>query len=186
MNMLRGQKEYEGNPVGLSPEVCETMRAELDRHLAAYWIMYAQYHKHHWLVEGPQFRDVHLFLEENYDQVHEHLDQIAERITLLGYSPTTRLENYVELAYIEEEPEGIFRIRDSFEHDMKNEQKIATELRKSIKRAFELGDYGSKSMLEELLAEAEDRAHHLEHFLGGDSLSIGMLHKASDLTIKQN
>lgn len=186
MEMLRGYKEYEGNPVGLSEKVCSLMRTELDRHLASFWVLYAQYHKHHWLVEGPQFRDIHLFLEENYKQIHEHLDQVAERITLLGYSPTTRLANYVELAYIEEEPEGVFRIRDSFMRDMENEKTMAIELRKSIQKAFENGDYGTKSLLEEILAEVEDRAHHLEHFLGEDSLSIGLLHKPAELETNHN
>lgn len=181
MDKIRDKKEYEGNPVGLTKKVCETMYKHLDRHLAAYWLQYAQYHKHHWLVEGPQFRDIHLFLEQNYKEVHKHLDAIAERITLLGFAPTTRLEDYVKLAYIEQEPEGVFRIRDSFERDMENEKTISNELRKTIKEAFEQGDYGTKQMLEHFLAAAEDRAHHLEHFLGEDSLSVGLLHKPAEI-----
>ena len=180
MDKLRDFKEYEGNPVGLDDKTCKTMRDHLDRHLAAYWIMYAQYHKHHWLVEGPQFRDLHLFLETNYKEIHKHLDAIAERITLLGYAPTSRLEDYVELAYIEQESEDVFRIRDSLKNDMHNERTISNELRKSIKKAFELGDYGTKAILEEFLVTAEDRAHHCEHFLGEDSLSVGFLHDESE------
>ena len=184
MDPIRGQKEYEGNPVGLNEKACEEMREHLDRHLAAFWMQYAQYHKHHWLVEGPQFRDMHLFLEENYNELHEHLDAIAERITLLGFSPTTRLENYVKLSYIEQEPEGVYRIRDGIELDMNNEKSIAQELRKTIKRAFELEDFGTKTMLEDMLFRAEDRAHHCEHFLGEDSLSVGFLHEPAEA--KQN
>lgn len=181
MNKLREQKEYEGNPVGLSAEACEAMREHLDRHLAAYWIQYAQYHKHHWLVEGPQFRDLHLFLEANYTEMHEQLDAIAERITLLGYSPTTRLDGYVKLSYIDQEPEGVFRIRDSIKNDMANEKAICQEIRKSVKVALDHGDFGTKQMLEGFLFRAEDRAHHCEHFLGEDSLSVGMLHEPSDI-----
>jgi DNA-binding ferritin-like protein len=181
MDPIRGQKEYEGNPVGLSEKACSEMREHLDRHLAAFWLQYAQYHKHHWLVEGPQFRDIHLFLEENYNELHEHLDAIAERITLLGFSPTTRLENYVNLAYVEQEPEGVYRIRDGIQLDMKNEKTIATELRKSIKRALELEDFGTKKLLEDMLFRAEDRAHHCEHFLGEDSLSVGFLHQPAEV-----
>lgn len=176
MKMIRNHQEYEGNPVGLSDETCATMRKHLDRHLAALWVQYFQYHKHHWLVEGPQFRDLHLFLEDNYNEIHAQADAIAERITLLGYDPTTRMENYVKLAYIEQEPEGVFRIRDGIEADMNNEKAIATEFRKSIKAALEAGDFGTKSMLEEFLFKIEDRAHHCEHFLGEDSLSVGFLH----------
>lgn len=63
MEKLREFKEYEGNPVGLSEETCETMRRHLDRHLAT-----------HWLAEGPQFHDPHLFLEDNYHELHQPSD----------------------------------------------------------------------------------------------------------------
>ena len=154
---------------------------KLDMDPAALWIMYAQYHKHHWLVEGPQFRDIHLFLQGHYEEVNLQLDAVAERITLLGYTPTTRLENYVKLAYIEQESEDVFHIRDGFENDMKNERKIAEEFRKTIKLCIKHDDFGTKSMLEGLLFEIEDRCHHLEHFLGEDSMAVGLLHKPSDI-----
>jgi starvation-inducible DNA-binding protein len=176
MMKIRDHQQYEGNPVGLDDEACAAMRQHLDRHLASLWIQYFQYHKHHWLVEGPQFRDLHLFLENNYNEIHSQADAIAERITLLGYDPTTRMENYVKLAYIDQEPEGVYRIRDGIKADMENEKKMAVEFRKSIKVAIEHGDFGTKSMLEEFLFKIEDRAHHCEHFLGEDSLSVGFLH----------
>ena len=185
MDKLRQRTEYEGNPVGLSDEACATMREHLDRHLAALWVQYAQYHKHHWLVEGPQFRDLHLFLEQNYNEIHTQLDAVAERITLLGYSPSTRLDRYVELSYISQEPEGVFRIRDSIKNDMENEKTIAVEFRKSIKVALDHGDFGTKSMLEKFLFEIEDRAHHCEHFLGEDSLSVGFLHEPEEVEAEE-
>lgn len=182
MQKLRSKKEYEGNPVGLSDEACKVMAEHLDQHLAALWIMYAQYHKHHWLVEGPQFRDLHLFLQTHYEEVNLQLDAVAERITLLGYTPTTRLDNYVKNAYIEQEGEDVCHIRDGLKNDMENEKKMAVEFRKSIKAAMKHDDFGTKSMLEGFLFKIEDRAHHLEHFLGEDSLSVGLLHKPSDVS----
>jgi starvation-inducible DNA-binding protein len=61
MEKLREKSEYEGNPVGLSKITATTMAGELDRHLSSFITLYNQYHKHHWMVEGPQFRDLHLF-----------------------------------------------------------------------------------------------------------------------------
>ena len=186
MQKLRKKSEYEGNPVGLSDKACKEIAADLDKHLAALWIMYAQYHKHHWLVEGPQFRDIHLFLQEHYEEVNLQLDAVAERITLLGYTPTTRLENYVKKSYIQQEDEDVFHIRDAFEHDMKNERKIAVEFRKSIKLCLKHDDFGTKNMLEGFLFKIEDRAHHLEHFLGEDSMAVGLLHKPSEIDEDKN
>jgi len=185
MRKLRTKKAYDGNPVGLSDKACKEMAKDLDRHLAALWIMYAQYHKHHWLVEGPQFRDIHLFLQEHYEEVNLQLDAVAERMTLLGYTPTTRLEDYVKLSYIKQEPEDVYHIRDGFKNDMENERKIAIEFRKSIEKAIKHGDYGTKNMLEGFLFKIEDRCHHLEHFLGEDSMSVGFLHSAEEMDKKK-
>ncbi len=90
LNLMREQKEYEGNPVGLSEDVAMKIAEELDRHLSALQVLYHQYHKHHWLVEGPQFRDLHLFLEENYTDIHEAFDMLAERygIGSVSYLPS--------------------------------------------------------------------------------------------------
>lgn len=181
MDKLRDQKEYEGNPVGLSKSTAKKMFEELDRHLSSFLILYQQYHKHHWMVEGPQFRDLHLFFEANYDQIHKAYDAIAERLTIMGYAPTCHPENMIKLAYIEHEPEGVYRIRDMLTRDMEAENKIAVELRKSIKIAFEEGDYGTKKLLEGILFKTEDRCHHIEHFLGEDSVSVGLTTKPKDL-----
>jgi len=180
MDKLRGQNEYDGNPVGLDKETAKTMADHLDRHLASFMTLYHQYHKHHWLVEGPQFRDLHLFFEEHYEELHKGFDKLAERLTVMGYAPTSAPVEFAKISYVEHEPQGIFRIRESLQNDMEAERKIAVELRKSIQKAFELGDYGTKNLLEKQLFKTEDRAHHIEHFLGDDSLSIGFLHTAEE------
>jgi DNA-binding ferritin-like protein len=142
--------------------------------------LYHQYHKHHWLVEGPQFRDLHLFFEDNYTEIHKAFDKIAERLTVMGYAPTSAPSEFAKISYIEHEPQGVFRIRESLEEDMKAERTIAIELRNSIKEAFELGDYATKNLLEKQLYKTEDRAHHIEHFLGDDSLAVGFLHSEQE------
>jgi len=157
------------------------MSEALDRHLSAFITLYNQYHKHHWLVEGPQFRDLHLFFEENYDQIHKDYDAIAERLTVMGFAPTCHPENIYKLSYIDHEPEGVFRIRDSMTRDMEAEKQIAIELRKTIQEANTHHDFGTKQLLEGILFRAEDRAHHLEHFLGEDSLSIGLISNEENL-----
>lgn len=170
MNKLRERTEYDGNPVGLDKDTAVLMGRELDKHLAAFHTLYSQYHKHHWLVEGPQFRDLHHFFEENYDQIHKQYDKIAERLTVMGIAPTCKPENKAELSYIEHEQEGVYGIRDMLKNDMVNEREVSKALRETIELANEKGDYATKAMLEKILYKTEDRCHHLEHFLGKDSV----------------
>ncbi len=167
----KAPQSYEGNPVGLPDEAAKEMAKELDRHLSAFFILYQQYHKHHWLTEGPQFRDIHLFLEEHYNEIHGQYDEIAERLTLLGMAPTCHPANMVELSYVKHEPEGTFRVREMLTRDLVAERHISEEMRKTIKRAFELGDFATRGLLEKILIATEDRAQHVEHFLADDTLT---------------
>jgi DNA-binding ferritin-like protein len=164
----------EDNPVGLSEEAAEELIPKLDEIQCTLWTLYHQYHKHHWLVEGPQFRDMHLFFEENYEEVHKYLDRIAERLTALGGIPTSSPAQQAELSHVEHEPEGTYRVRTMLEHDLDAERTLATVVRETIDVALEHGDHGTKRELEKVLTKAEDRAHHLDHFLGEDSLELGL------------
>lgn len=173
MKALRPKSEYEGNPVGLADAAAKAISADLDEHLASYVVLWAQYHKYHWMVEGPQFRDLHLFLQANYEECTLDLDAIAERITLLGCTPSTTLKAYAANAYCEEESEDVMHIRDSLTFAMQNEGKVCNRLRKTVKLCLEYDDFGTKKMIEGMLERAENRAHHAEHFLGHDSLVVG-------------
>ena len=179
--MLHELGEIEGNPVGLDKAACQEVAGHLDRHLASYNVLYHQYHKHHWLVMGPQFRDLHLFLQGHYEQIHEHLDAIAERLTVLGAIPTCSPTEQAKLAYIEHEPEGQFRNRDMLEQAILCEKRVCVEMRETIKVALSHDDFGSKRLAEKWLQYAEDRAHHLEHFLEADTLEIGLTATADEL-----
>ncbi|MDX1547914.1 MAG: ferritin-like domain-containing protein [Rhodothermales bacterium] len=176
----RPQSMIEDNPIGLDRDTVEQLIPMLDELQASMWILYHQYHKHHWLVEGPQFRDLHLFLEHNYEEVHAHLDALAERMTALGGIPTSDPVNQAKIAFVTHEPEGTYRIRPSLRHDRAVERQIAQHLRRAIQTASERGDFGTKTLLEGILFKTEDRAHHLDHFLGEDGLEVGLFHEAAD------
>ena len=173
MKPLRPKSEYEGNPVGLDDAGAKAISDDLDAHLASFVVLWTQYHKYHWMVEGPQFRDLHLFLQANYEEVNLDLDAIAERITLLGCTPSTTLAAYAKNSYCEEEPEDVMHIRDSIKFAMDNEARVCQRFRKTVKLCLDHDDFGTKKMVEGMLERAENRAHHLEHFLGHDSLVVG-------------
>lgn len=174
MNPWKTKETIEDNPIGLPKDVTSMLIPELDRHQASLFLLFHQYQKHHWLVEGPQFRDIHHFLQEAYEAVHKQVDLIAERITALGGIPTSHPAELVRVGYVEHEPEGTFRLRAMLKGDRSHEGDIAKKLRATIRLANEAGDAGTEHLLKEILLEVEDRAHHLDHFLGGDSLELGL------------
>jgi bacterioferritin (cytochrome b1) len=60
------------------------------------------------------------------------------------------------------------------EHDLQAERTLATLVRETIDVALEHGDHGTKRELEKVLTKAEDRAHHIDHVLGEDTLELGL------------
>ena len=78
------------------------------------------------------------------------------------------------VGYVEHEPEGTFRVRAMLKGDRSAEGEIAKKLRATIRLANEAGDAGMEHLLREILLNLEDQSHHLDHFLGGDSLGLGL------------
>lgn len=167
---LAERTEIENNPIGLSSSTVAKLANELDKLVSSQFVLFHQYQKHHWLVEGPQFRDLHLYLEESYHAVHAELDAIAERLTVLGGLPTSSPTEQEKLSIITHEKEGLFSVNDMLQADMEAEKILAEYLRKIIKLATAEEDYGTETLLKQTLMKVEDRAHHLDHYLSDMSL----------------
>lgn len=161
----------EENPIGLDEGVASEIVTELNEHVATLAVLFHQYQKHHWLVEGPQFRDLHIYLEESYSEVQQNLDELAERITILGGIPSSSPRAQAEVSYVRHEDEGAVRVRTMLENDRSAEQAIIDRLRDSIELATGGRDYGSERLLKKVLYAAENRAHHLDHYLEANSLA---------------
>lgn len=165
---IEAQHTKHDTPLGLDTALLEETRPGLDRLVSSLFILFHQYQKHHWIVEGPQFRDLHLYLEEAYKEVHEDLDALAERLTVLGGIPTSSPTEQAERAFVRHESEGAPHIRTMLHHDMEMELAIAQFTRDLITKTG--NDFGTETMLKHALLRGENRIHHLEHYLERSSL----------------
>lgn len=67
-------------------------------------VLYIKLHQHHFYVTGPQFYQLHELFENYYDEVHTHLDEVAERLLMIGGQPVSTLGEFLTLASVEESP----------------------------------------------------------------------------------
>ncbi|QZA88598.1 DNA starvation/stationary phase protection protein [Salinarchaeum sp. IM2453] len=151
-------------------EKAEEIINALQTDLAATYVLYHQLKKHHWVVEGAEFNDLHLFLGDAAADAEEAADELAERIQALGGVPVSGGAALEEHAPIEPEGEDVYDIRTSLENDIHLYGEIIESLREHISVAGNLGDYNTRHMLEEILEDAEEYAHHIEHYLEDDTL----------------
>jgi len=71
--------------------------------LADTYTIYLKTHNFHWNVTGPQFNTLHQMFEEQYTELAEAIDEIAERIRALGVQAPGSYAQFSELTSIEEE-----------------------------------------------------------------------------------
>ena len=103
----RPADEVEENDLRIDQERSEQIIDALNTDLANAYVLYHQLKKHHWDVEGAEFRDLHLFFEEAYETVEEGADVIAERAQALGGVPVAGPANQEERATVKFEGEDV-------------------------------------------------------------------------------
>jgi DNA-binding ferritin-like protein len=160
----------EENELRLDVEKAEQIIDALNQDLANVYVLYHQVKKHHWNVEGAEFRDLHLFLGDAAANLEDAADEIAERAQALGGTPISGPAQQAEHASVEYEGQEIYDIRRSLEHDLSVYGDIIEATRDHIELAENLGDQATAQILRELLVQTEEDAHHIEHYLADDTL----------------
>ena len=128
--------------------------------------------KHHWNVEGAEFRDLHIYLGEVAEDLEEGADEIAERAQALGGVPVSGPVALEERAPVEFEGEDVYDVRTSLRNDMEMFGDIIESLRDHVELAENLGDYATSEILRRNLEVVEEHAHHFQHYLEDDTLVL--------------
>lgn len=101
-NTVNNQKDMEIN-IGISESSREEIATGLSRVLADTYLVYLKTHNYHWNVTGPHFHSLHEQFEEQYTELAEAVDVIAERIRALGHRAPGTFREFNELTSIEED-----------------------------------------------------------------------------------
>jgi DNA-binding ferritin-like protein len=160
------------NPVRLEPEKAEEIIDALNTDLADAYVLFHQLHKHHWNVEGAEHRDIHIWLQEAYEDVEEAADEVAERIQALGGVPHASMSALSSAATVESEDEDVYDIRTSLQHDLELYGDVIESYRDHINLAENLGDPATGEMLRQQLLDLEEHAHVIDHYLEDDTLVL--------------
>lgn len=162
----------EDNPVVLEKSITEPVCEGLNIALSSFQGLYLQYQKHHFVVEGAEFYQLHQFFQECYGEAADHVHQLGERLNGLGGIPAASFAKLSELCCFIPEPDGMFTCRQMLEHDLMAEQAIIGVLRRQAAQAESLNDRATRYLYEQILLKTEERAYHIAHFLAPDSLKI--------------
>lgn len=147
------------NIIDLNRPTLEKTHSALDLLLADYHIYYQNLRNYHWNVKGEHFFDLHGQFENLYNSAKSDIDEVAERILTLGYRPTSRFANYLEISRIEEK--DCTSAIDMVRKIVSDQKAIMSGMREVIKEAAEVGDEGTIDLVGGLLSAIEKEAWKL-------------------------
>jgi starvation-inducible DNA-binding protein len=134
-------------PLELEEPVRLEMTEQLNQLLADTITLRDLYKKSHWQVAGPTFYQLHLLYDKHYEEQNELVDQIAERIQLLGGISLAMAPDIAETTRIERPPRGREEVPVQISRLLDAHQIIIGACRKLAKRAQTIGDEGSNDLV---------------------------------------
>jgi starvation-inducible DNA-binding protein len=89
--------------IGISDKNTQAVALRLNQILADEYVLYTKVRNCHWNIEGDNFMEMHKFFEGMYNDIDESIDEIAERIRMLGHYSEGRLADFLKLTSLTEE-----------------------------------------------------------------------------------
>jgi starvation-inducible DNA-binding protein len=132
--------------------------------LADTYTLYLKTHNFHWNVEGPMFNTLHLMFMEQYTELWNALDAVAERIRSLGYPAPGTGREYSKLASIEE-TEGVPEAMEMVRLLVTGHEAVARTAREAFPAAEKAGDESTCDLLTQRLQVHEKTAWMLRSLL---------------------
>ena len=134
-------------PIALAKEARAESCRLLNEILADSMIIYALYKKHHWLVAGPTFYQLHLLFDKHADEQSEIIDLLAERVQSLGGIAVGDPRHAAELTTIDRPPNGAEDVGAMIHRTLDAHETILEKVRKGIDKTEKSGDWGSNDLL---------------------------------------
>ena len=148
-------------PTDLKPNAVRDVSGALNLLLADMFALYMKTKNFHWHVSGPHFRDYHLLLDEQADQILAATDAIAERVRKIG-GTTLRSIGQIGRQQRILDNDADFVAPDDMLAELRDDNKqLATNLRETHGLCDEEGDVATASLLENWIDEAERRTWFL-------------------------
>ncbi len=89
--------------IGILPEHTKEVALILNTLLADETLLYTKTRNYHWNIEGSNFIQIHEFYEDQYNELAELIDEIAERVRQIGHFAEGRLKDFIALTNLEEQ-----------------------------------------------------------------------------------
>ena len=148
-------------PTGLGAKATRDIAGALNALVADFFALYLKTKNFHWHVSGPHFRDYHLLLDEQADQIYATTDPIAERVRKLGGTTVRSIGHIARLQRVADNDAEYVTPLDMLAELREDNARLADRMRETHNVCDEYNDVATASLLEVWIDEAERRAWFL-------------------------
>lgn len=134
-------------PIALASSARSESCEQLNQILADSLILYSLYKKHHWLMRGHTFYQLHLLLDKHADEQLKLIDSIGERVQTLGGVAIADPRHVAEVTKIERPPNGVEEIPVMLSRLLEAHELILGEIRVAITKTAANRDDGTNDLL---------------------------------------
>ena len=142
---------------GLAEDTRQALSDELARLLADTYTLYVKTHGYHWNVTGPMFHSLHIMFEEEYMELRDAVDVIAERIRALGFFAPGSYTEFAGLTSITDE-EGVPDAMDMVRALVEGHEAVVRTARKVVEVAESTVDVATADLATERIEFHEKTA----------------------------
>jgi starvation-inducible DNA-binding protein len=148
-------------PSNLGSNASKDIAAALTALLADVFALYIKTKNFHWHMSGPHFRDYHLLLDEQSEQIFAMTDDMAERARKVGGTTLRSIGQIARLKHIEDNDADFVTPEDMLAELKEDNLSLTQRMRETHDVCDEHGDVATASLLENWIDEAERRTWFL-------------------------
>jgi len=148
-------------PSDLPTNATKDLSGALTTLLADVFALYLKTKNFHWHMSGPHFRDYHLLLDEQGDQLFGMTDDIAERVRKIGDTTLRPIGHIARLQRLADNDADFVTPSDMLAELREDNQRLTSFMRETHDLCDEHGDVATASLLENWIDETERRTWFL-------------------------
>ena len=135
--------------IGIKDEDRKAIAEGLSHLLADTYTLYLKTHNYHWNVTGPMFNTLHVMFENQYTELAEAVDLIAERIRALGYPAPGSYREFAKLTSIQEAGDGHPNAQQMIKFLVEGQEAVV----RSARKVFPAAEKGGVEATADLLTQ---------------------------------
>jgi starvation-inducible DNA-binding protein len=153
-------------PSDLNPRAAKEVGGAMNRVLADVFALYLKTKNFHWHMTGPHFRDYHLLLDEQADQIFAMTDAIAERVRKIGASTLKSIGQIGKMQRILDNDADYVEPSDMLAELREDNASLTASMREAHELCEKHRDVATASLIEVWIDETERRTWFLFETIG--------------------